>query len=59
MSMRVSLINFTSFTVSVGASVTQTRPTKFSDRLLKRRVLARQYVFVETLAVMEVNMQTS
>ena len=46
--------------VSVGASRSQvTRPTEFSDRLLKRRVLARQYVFVETLAVMEVNMQTS
>ena len=33
-------------------------PTEFSDRLLKRRVLGH-YVFVETLAVMEVNMQTS
>ena len=30
-----------------------------STVILKRRVLARQYVFVETLAVMEVNMQTS
>ena len=29
-----------------------------SDRL-KRRVLEKQHVFVETLAVMEVNMQTS
>ena len=28
---------------------------EFSDRLLKRQVLARQYLFVETLAVMEVN----
>ena len=36
-----------------------TQPTEFSDRLLKRRFPARQYVFVETLAVMKINMHRS